>query len=384
MHKVAIFLFALAVTLAACTSDEADSLGSGHAAIGAHNALAYNRLVYNRLVYNRLAYNRLSQTTADELAGTSEGRELLHYIALCSLAEGDSVAVTSDGVTYVFNGNLGLAPGWKNTALSVSEARWVSACLLAHVNAFGTSVLMSIRADGKLSATHDELQAFPVYEATFFGQVFGDTLQTYACIGSDRDIALALSPDRALRVCSDGTGECEVTSLGYCRDICEQRTANGGWSGCLVNGFRYDETVSTYLAAYEETCTSDIASDSFSYVCSSSHTASICSGDECQSAQWEGNHYYSGRWNDMAITVSGGSRAAIDCFGSDDCDANCHGNGTYCDVDCYGAEKCDMACLAGASCVLTCKNAQDCGISICEGTLQVCGNTVVCNGVCPQ
>ena len=76
------------------------------------NRLVYNRLSLNRLVYNKLSGNRLVYNSLDRLGETAEGRELLSYIARCTLPEGDFLVTEHDGVEYQFAGLLALAPEW--------------------------------------------------------------------------------------------------------------------------------------------------------------------------------------------------------------------------------------------------------------------------------
>ena len=85
-----------------------------------------------------LADPRLASTTAKRAQRTS--------LVRCALPAAVTLYAEHDGTRVTFPGGLGLAPRWVDEALTPSEERWVSACLLAHVNAFGTSVLVSMRA----------------------------------------------------------------------------------------------------------------------------------------------------------------------------------------------------------------------------------------------
>src|SRR5690606_28611369 len=98
------------------------------------------------------------------LEASEEGRDLLSYVARCALPEGDALVAEHGGVTYEFPGLLDLAPAWEDRALTAGEARQVSACLIAHVNAYGVSVPISLRSAGVLDATAEEMSEFPVYE----------------------------------------------------------------------------------------------------------------------------------------------------------------------------------------------------------------------------
>ncbi|HWN69183.1 MAG TPA: hypothetical protein VNM90_16200, partial [Haliangium sp.] len=116
------------------------------------NRLSLNRLSLNRLSLNRLSLNRLSLNglASGGLETTEEGRDLLSYVARCALVAEDILVAEHDGVTYEFPGLLGVAPEWEHDALTPELQHWVSGCLLAHVNAFDTSVPISLRAPEKL------------------------------------------------------------------------------------------------------------------------------------------------------------------------------------------------------------------------------------------
>src|SRR5690606_9277831 len=135
------------------------------------NRLSLNRLSLNRLSLNRLSLNRLSLNGAasDGLETTEEGRDLLSYVAKCALRAEDILVAEHEGATYEFPGLLGVAPTWEDAPPTPALQRWVSGCLLAHVNAFDTSVPISLRAPDTLDFDIAESVQFPVHEATFIG-----------------------------------------------------------------------------------------------------------------------------------------------------------------------------------------------------------------------
>jgi hypothetical protein len=368
----------------------------------AFNRLAFNRLAFNRLAFNRLAFNRLAFNSLDELETTSDGRELLLYIARCALAEGDVLVATVGEDTYEFPGLLGLALEWEHRALEPAEARRVSACLISHVNAFGVSVEISLRAD-LIGATPEEAQAFPVYEATFFGDVFGDELRTYGCIGNDAEIAGSHAPDRPLRVCADPGPDCQVAELGYCRDVCDTYAPGTGWTQCWADGVRYDETVSSYLRSEGEACRAICTgSDFFCHLlCPSSPTPSDplddlypgnrildCSAhpDWCTSSCRGGACLIeaSGTGRVFATVLDGGE-TDLSCIDAGTCISDCKGQGTRCEIDCTGADACTVTrCDLGAKCLVDCTRTGTCAIQQCQGQLRYCANDVmVCNRPCP-
>ena len=147
----------------------------------------------------------------DPLLAHPAGAAHVEYLATCALAEG--TALTAGGVRYP--GLFGLAPEWIGGECGLSCQRWVGACVLAHANAFGVAVTMSLRGEHPgLEWTDADVEQFEVQEAAFYGNLFelvpgaiaGQPL--YACSG------------RAL-VAFDDDPESEETSHGYLQErIC--------------------------------------------------------------------------------------------------------------------------------------------------------------------
>lgn len=375
------------------------------------NRLSLNRLSLNRLSLNRISENRLSLNGAasDGLEQTEEGRDLLTYLAKCALNAEDILVAEHDGVTYEFPGLLGVAPEWEHAPLTPSLQRWVSGCLLAHVNAFDTSVSISLRAPEKLEFDISESVDYPVYEATFFGDLFNIDQVMYACTGDMPEVANVLSDDRALRACSDpanedGTSACEFITLGRCRDVCANKAPGMGWSGCQAGDTVYAEAVSVYLLVTVpddgnmycepgERC--EIRSDEQdgSVVCTGAKRCEAdlrdggvykvdCAGaDRCETESKD----------DMLLQLdcAGSERceaevrddsfAEIDCQGADRCeteikddshaDIHCQGAGrcetkikddSHAVIDCRDAERCETECKDDSFCEIDCQGAEDC------------------------
>jgi hypothetical protein len=68
------------------------------------------------------------------LASTAAKREQLKYLVRCALPAEVALYADIEGERFTFPGSIGLAPRWLTEAMTPSEERWVSACLLAHVN----------------------------------------------------------------------------------------------------------------------------------------------------------------------------------------------------------------------------------------------------------
>src|SRR5207244_12823396 len=102
-----------------------------------------------------------------ELASTVTKREQLTYLVRCALPEDIELYAQQGTERFTFQGRMGLAPRWLYEAMTPSEERWVSACLLAHVNYFGQHVLVSMRATPPLvpavEHSYDAQQTFSIF-----------------------------------------------------------------------------------------------------------------------------------------------------------------------------------------------------------------------------
>lgn len=206
------------------------------------NGLQVNGLGMNGLGINGLGINGLG------LPGSPidpRARELLRYVARCALRADQHVVVPGDGTGERFVGALGLAPAWPARAVSAEDEHWVSACLLAHVNAFGEPVPISLRASGRLEADATERAAFPLHEGAFFGSLSSG--QRFSCSAEDPASALTLSQDRALRVCTDSGSTCSIEPLGACDEVCDEFDEANGYSRCHAGGEVHTAVVNVHL-----------------------------------------------------------------------------------------------------------------------------------------
>ncbi|KYF89838.1 hypothetical protein BE20_19465 [Sorangium cellulosum] len=245
--------------------------GSTGEALTSMNRLSMNRLSMNRLSMNGLSAGGLSPGGADlsstELIETPEGRELLTYVIRCALPEGESLSGAHGGVTYTFPGGVGVAPDWRDEPLDPAGQRWVSACLLAHVNGYGVEVPISLRGEhAALGTTTTERAQFNAQEAAFYGNLFGSGPDhgMYACAGAtvEAQCGASSSAEAPWRSCGASEG-CALSFAGPCRDLaqpelqtCENSSADfvedcyteasgpDGWSGGLV---KYPEVITVYL-----------------------------------------------------------------------------------------------------------------------------------------
>ena len=184
------------------------------------------------------------------LASTAAKREQLTYLVRCALPAELTLYADQEGTRFTFPGGLGLAPRWVDEAMTPREERWVSACLLAHVNYFGKYVIVSMRATPPpvpaLAVAADEHQTFTLFEGGFFGNLFTPEPVAYACQGA-RMPAQARDPIFQERICTQETGEttAEGTPLTACRLLLTGRCEDP--ASVRVHGTLYTEVIFTYL-----------------------------------------------------------------------------------------------------------------------------------------
>ncbi|HEY0254501.1 MAG TPA: hypothetical protein VGC41_23395 [Kofleriaceae bacterium] len=192
------------------------------------NKLATNKLATNKLATSKLAAQQLGGAlfTGSTLIETADGRDVLSYVLKCALSSGQTLTLTdSKKVSYAFPGEIGLAPAWTTRALTLSEQRWVSACVLARVNYYGVQVALSLRGNNPvLSAGLSEITTYSAPEAGFYGNLFATNQPENACISLLKDLGVG-SPSYALRQCAvaDSTGKttmCGFAYNGLCASTC--------------------------------------------------------------------------------------------------------------------------------------------------------------------
>lgn len=284
--RTLMFVVAIAATAPACLLDDAN-VSSTDKAVESHNRLAANRLAANRLAANRLAANRLaanslSSTRLVALNETAQiledeaGREVYAYIVSCALefgvtiektgvidsntlapAEGDycGSAIGQPAGTCVFGGSVGLAPEWADKRLTNTGEGWVSACLLARVNAAdpNNAVPVDISLRGRhpaLAVSVTEQQTYQLQEGAFYGNVFTGAhqeIQWNACVG--RDEATSESEGLADRDCTElnpvtGTTVCGFNYAGNCGDYTDNNISDSYACSGIDDAGNYTECYS--------------------------------------------------------------------------------------------------------------------------------------------
>ncbi len=235
-----------------CVTD-GHELSENQDALTAENKLAVNKLAVNKLAVNKLAVNKLAVNSLEtrELMGTAAGREVMSYVVGCALRSGTSATLQdSAGTLYTYPGWIGLAPAWATRAPTVSERRWVTACMLARTNVHGTAVSISMRHDTNLAllSSAAERDAFPLAEGAFYGDLFGPGQPTYAC--SNRAwTAYADGTFRACALSSNGsTTDCGFVYTGSCNATATCTDTTASFGSCRGAGVTYAEVITIFLS----------------------------------------------------------------------------------------------------------------------------------------
>jgi hypothetical protein len=120
--------------------------------------------------------NGLSSTAG--LMTTAQGRKTAEYLVRCALPSGDSVTKQDqNGVSYTFDGQIGLAPGWKTGVCDTTCQQAISACMLAHVNTSGVHIPLWLVSPSAAIGWGTNPQ-YPNREGTFFGNIFSPNSQS--------------------------------------------------------------------------------------------------------------------------------------------------------------------------------------------------------------
>lgn len=251
-------------TTVACGSAAPDaersSLVVQHQELDTDNGLTLNGLSYNGLSANGLSYNGLSANglSANGLSANgfsswfsqdpAQSDMVMRYLVRCAVPAGAVRTYTDPQtqITYSWPGELGLAPGWASgQPATLAEQQIVSACLAAHVNKFGVSVLISVlgqSATGQsIPFSAQELHQYSRKEACFFGNLFAgegvffgaDSPRLHDAESSPRACELS-NVDPAQR------NDCApLTFAGKCDKLCDRVHGGPFYEECTWNGVTY-------------------------------------------------------------------------------------------------------------------------------------------------
>lgn len=188
----------------------------------------------------------------NDLVGLLAGRAYLHYLVKCALPEGESITVDVLGLSHTFEGHVGIAPEWTSGSLSPTSRRWLSACVLAHVNLTTASVPILLRGNHPALAPtepEEEGSSFSHKEGAFYGDIFNLVPAMHACPSAG-----ALGS----RICTSsllGLSPCGFLVPGSCDGAaaaCTQ-TSNGAYASCRSSALpllstTYAEVITAHLA----------------------------------------------------------------------------------------------------------------------------------------
>jgi len=232
-------------------SAELDSLNGLSANGLSANGLSANGLSANGLSANGLSANGLSTSVfaAWFTNNPAVADMVMRYIVRCSVPAGEtrSYTDTNTGLSYSWNGGLGLAPGWASGAPpTVAEQQVVTACMLAHVNRYGLSIPISVLGRDAQAVvipfTQNELETYSVREACFFGNLFN---QQGLFFGVDRHVNN--ETQYLTRACAgmedagsgSGTSCAPLHYVGRCSQSCAPDPRGPFYSLCARNGVIY-------------------------------------------------------------------------------------------------------------------------------------------------
>src|SRR4051812_18330430 len=203
--------------------------------------LSSNGMNQAQIQLTNLDQAALTATAVAPYTTTIDGRAYLSYLVGCALDGTQSI--TSGGYTYT--GSLGITTGWTSGAITLSQRRWISACLLARTNSLSTAITISMRA------THPSLYTtegnFNLQEGTFYGDLFSGNNIRRACADSD---TLTNSDTGKLkyRICArdyydsgpGGSTGCGFVYDGACSTMCTLSAPN--YTSCTdLNGTTWNE-----------------------------------------------------------------------------------------------------------------------------------------------
>lgn len=185
---------------------------------------------------------------SDSLFASAEGQGFLKYLVRCTFPPNTEAQLKLPSTTLSFDGGIGLAPAWAERPLSLSEQRWVSACLFALTNKLGQTVPVDLRgAHPQVGDTTDEEKRdYPLHEGGYFGNIFAPEPVAYVCEGADHNRMRDL-PIGQVRRCAEPSGEStpEGRPLSECGFVITGPCSSH--ENFTVNGEPFSEVVHVWL-----------------------------------------------------------------------------------------------------------------------------------------
>lgn len=213
-------------------------------------------LSLSELASGALSTVKLDATSAAAMGNTAVARKVLTFAVGCALSSTQTISFTVAGTSYSATGVLGIVPGWTSTALTTTQAAWVSACMFAHVTDTSTLIWLSVRGtESSLAPTISERADYQVEEGAFWGNAFPSlgTIAGYSCVGNDQatDDSYGQLPLRQCAqwdgVTSSNLSPCGMKYAGRCNQVCTATVAP--YSGCsFLGGTATGPVVTVFLA----------------------------------------------------------------------------------------------------------------------------------------
>lgn len=255
-------------------------LGPAVAEVVSTNGMSANGMSANGMSANGMSANGMSANgmSANGLTAAALGAPafgawfneapatravFMKYLVRCAVPSGKPIVWRNPATrtTYVWLGDLGLAPGWTSgKPITTAEEEVLTACLAAHVNAYGLALPIAVEgADANGARTPVapfELKLFPIREACFFGNLFtgegvfagidhadwGTGVSTlrgcvfdYAAIGTARDCA-------------------PIQVVGVCDQLCQPDATGLGYTTCSAGGKSYRALATRIMTWETSTC----------------------------------------------------------------------------------------------------------------------------------
>src|SRR5499427_3391517 len=197
---------------------------------------------------------------AEGLMSTPEGRNTVTYLVRCALPAGHSITKQDqDGNSYKFSGSLGFGPDWEYGACDGYCQRYVSGCMMAHVNTAGVHIPIWIDSDPEMhGAGWGTNPAYPTQEGSFMGNLFTSPPIAYYCHGRDWDKSVV--PGRLGANQGDTPYQQIPGAPDLCQDFCTPSDSytNGepdGYKACWGN----NQVITVWRAAEGSTSVSSTA-----------------------------------------------------------------------------------------------------------------------------
>lgn len=191
----------------ACPPEPQAPWGNG---IGLDNGLMQDLAAANLTTEGLASQESLAPVLEDPLF-----HKFLSYLIECALPAEAEVMIAGE----VFTGGVGLAPEWAEGPCEAACQEWVTACMEARTNTYLVTVVFYLGANhpSVLALTDPDAGPSPVAveeEGAFWGNMFVEPPQSYACGGSGRDPLLG-----TFRVCAQPGNLCRIQYVGPCGEI---------------------------------------------------------------------------------------------------------------------------------------------------------------------